>query len=83
MTEPIGMEEMRSVFGVTDSLEISREKIEVPLLKQGQGTLRRLSNGKLEITLPSGQDARQWMVEMEKKISDIASDLLGTANPGE
>lgn len=77
--KPIGMQEMGAVFEVTDALEISREKVEVPLLCDGDGSVRRLASGKLEITLPEDGDARAWMAGQHSRIEEVAGDLLGTA----
>jgi len=73
------MEEMGAVFELTDELEIWREKIEVPLLCEGDGNLRRLDNGKLEITLPETEDPRAWIQASRALIVEIAGDLLGSS----
>ena len=75
MPDPIGMPEMAAVFELTDHLGISREKVEVPLLRAGDGSFRRLGNGKLEITLPEAVDAAAWLAEFAGAIAEAADDL--------
>lgn len=50
--EVIGMDDMAAVFDVTDSLGIHRESVRVELSKEDPGSLERLDNGIVEITLP-------------------------------
>ena len=73
------MQEMSAVFELTDELEIWREKVEVPLLREGAGRIRRLASGKIEITLPENEDPRAWLQASRERIVEIAGDLLGSA----
>ena len=68
--EPIGMAEMNRVFDVVDDLEISRETIQVPLLPEGGGAVRRLASGKIEIVLPEG-DLEAWLPLLRRRLQEL------------
>lgn len=67
----IGMKEMNAIFGVTDRLGISREAIVVPLGPQSPGRVRRLPNGKFEITVDADQPIDAWLPTLEKALAAL------------
>lgn len=70
--EPIGMETMERIFEVVDDLEISREAIQVPLLPAGDGAVRELPNGRIEIVVPeAGLEA--WLPELRRRLGPLAA----------
>lgn len=69
---PIGMLEMNRVFEVVDGLELSRESIQVPLLPEGGGSVRRLDNGRFEIVLPADGDLDAWLPTLERRLRELA-----------
>lgn len=73
MTQPIGMHEMNLVFEVVDRLEISRERIQVPLLPAGLGSVRRLDNGRFEIVLPADQALDDWLPGLEAELRRLSA----------
>lgn len=66
----IGMHDIGVIFEITDALGIDRESISVPLGKEDPGTVRRLSEGGVEIVVPASVPIEEWaatlMSEMEK-----------------
>jgi hypothetical protein len=64
----IGMREMNAIFGVTDRLGVSREAIVVPLGPASPGRVRRLPNGKFEITVDADQPIETWAETLEKEL---------------
>ena len=60
MPVPIQQSDMEAVFAVTDELGIHREAVTVPLAKRGDGGVKSLGSGQLQITLPEAQDAAEW-----------------------
>ena len=46
--EAVGMAEITKIFAVTDAMGVHRESLVIPL-GPGQGRVRKLPNGKLEI----------------------------------
>ena len=55
---------MNQLFEVTDEIPLDREEITVPLEMQGDGNVRRLKNGRLEITLPDADDLSGFLAAL-------------------
>lgn len=62
---------MNQLFDVTDPLELSREAIQVPLLLEGDGKVRRLKNGKIEITLPDTDDLGPFLAGLPERLRTL------------
>ena len=62
---------MNQVFEVTDPLELSREAIQVPLLLEGTGTVRRLKNGRIEITLPDMDTLGPFLASLPERLRTL------------
>jgi hypothetical protein len=60
MLEAVGMAEINRIFAVTDALGIHREQLVIPL-GTGQGRVRKLPNGKLEITVDKETPLDDWL----------------------
>jgi len=56
------------ILGVTDSLGLSREWVEIPLSPESPGVVRRLTNGKLEIIVDAEQPFEDWLGSLPKHI---------------
>lgn len=59
------------ILGVTDSLGLDREWIEIPLSPESPGAVRRLTNGKLEIVVDAEQPFEDWLGSLPKHIQLI------------
>ena len=64
----IGMNDMGAIFEVTDRFGIDRESVSVPLEKEGDGRVERLSDGGLEITVPATIPIREWTSTLEAEL---------------
>ena len=53
----ITMEDMAAIFEVTDALGIHRESVRVELNKEDPGSIHRVADGMVEITLPVNESA--------------------------
>ena len=62
---------MHQVFEVTDPLELSREAIQVPLLLEGTGKVRRLKNGRIEITLPDTDNLGPFLASLPERLRTL------------
>jgi hypothetical protein len=60
MLEAVGMNEITRIFAVTDAMGIHREQLVIPL-GTGQGRVRRLPTGKLEITVDAETPFEEWL----------------------
>ena len=67
--ELISMEDMESIFEVTDSLGIHRESVRVELAKEDPGSIQKVADGMVEITLPVNESAevfcRKLRIDLE------------------
>ncbi|MGH7325869.1 MAG: hypothetical protein ACREJ9_14675 [Candidatus Rokuibacteriota bacterium] len=72
-TEPVldvvTMKEIDAIFGVTDALGIHRERLVIPLGPASPGRVRRLPNGKLEITVEAERPIEEWVKELPSLIA--------------
>ena len=59
---------MNRLFEVTDDIPIDREAITVPLEMQGDGDIRHLSNGKIEIVLPDVDDLTVFLAQLPARL---------------
>ena len=80
--ELIGMEDMEAIFEVTDALGIHRESVRVELAKEDPGSIQRVADGMVEITLPINESAevfcRKLRIDLEAmgfESSDSDSDF--------
>jgi len=62
---------MNQLFEVTDALELSREAIQVPLVLDGEGKVRRLKSGKVEITLPDTDDLGPFLSSLPERLRTL------------
>lgn len=62
---------MNQVFEVTDELMMSRELIEIPLGMEGEGSVRKLSNGRIEIHLPDPEKLTTFLASLEQRLSAL------------
>jgi hypothetical protein len=58
------MREIDAIFAVTDGLGLHREQLVIPLGPASPGRVRRLPNGKLEITVDAERPVEEWVKEL-------------------
>jgi hypothetical protein len=58
--DAVGMAEINRIFAVTDALGVHREALVIPL-GTGKGRVRKLPNGKLEITVDAETPLEEWL----------------------
>ena len=67
--ELISMDDMAAIFEVTDALGIHRESVRVELTKEDPGSIQRVADGMVEITLPVNESAevfcRKLRIDLE------------------
>ena len=72
MLEVVTMKEIDAIFAVTDQLEIHREMLVIPLGPASPGRVRRLPNGKLEITVDAERPIEEWVKELPRLIAEAS-----------
>ena len=69
----VSFKHITQILGVTDSLGLNREWVEIPLSPHSPGSVRRLTNGKLEIVVDADQPFEDWLQSLPKQIQ-LAQD---------
>jgi hypothetical protein len=67
--EVVTMKEIDAIFVVTDALGIHREMLMIPLGPATPGRVRRLPNGKLEITVDATRPIDDWVKDLPELIA--------------
>ena len=71
MLEVVTMKEIDAIFSVTDALGVHREKLVIPLGPATPGRVRKLANGKFEITVDAERPIEEWVKELPALISAV------------
>ena len=61
MLEVVSMKEIDAIFEITDALGVHRESLVIPLGPATPGKVRKLSSGKLEITVDAETPIEEWV----------------------
>jgi hypothetical protein len=69
MLDVVTMKEIDAIFVVTDALGIHRETLVIPLGPATPGRVRRLPNGKLEITVDATRPIDEWVKDLPALIA--------------
>ena len=72
MLEVVSMKEIDAIFAITDALGIHREQLVIPLGPASPGRVRRLLNGKYEITVEAERPLDEWLKELPALIAAAA-----------
>jgi len=67
--EVVTMKEIDAIFAVTDRLGLHRESLVIPLGPATPGRVRRLPNGKLEITVEAARPLDEWLADLPSLIN--------------
>jgi hypothetical protein len=71
MPQGVQLAQIERIFAILDRLDISREAVIIPLRPQGTGSVKRLTNGKLEIIVPADLPFDEWYASLEGAIKDV------------
>ena len=71
MLEVVTMKEIDAIFAVTDALGVHREKLVIPLGPASPGRVRKLPNGKFEITVDAERPIDAWVKELLALIAAV------------
>ena len=79
--ELITMEDMETIFEVTDALGIHRESVRVELTKEDPGSIQKVADGMVEITLPVNESAavvcKKLRIALEAMGYEPSDSVLG------
>ena len=69
--EIINMDDMNTIFAVTDKLGIHRESVSVDLTKEDPGIISQSSPGTIEITIPSTTSTEEFSKRLESELKTL------------
>ena len=72
----VSFKQISQILELTDSLGLNREWVEIPLSPEDSGTVRRLSNGKLEIIVAADQPFDEWLAALSETIRRVQDTTL-------
>ncbi len=79
--ELISMDDMATIFEVTDALGIHRESVRVELAKEDPGSIQKVADGMVEIMLPVNESAevfcRKLRIDREAMGFEPSDSVLG------
>ena len=79
--ELITMEDMAAIFEVTDALGLHRESVRVELSKEDPGSIQRVADGMVEITLPVNESVeifcKKLRIDLEAMGFEPTDSVLG------
>ncbi len=69
----VSFAQINRILELTDELELDREWIEIPLYASSPGTIRKLSNGKLEIVVDADAPFEEWLGTVREQLLKMAA----------
>ena len=76
MLQVVSFKQITQILELTDRLEISREWVEIPLSPASPGTVKKLSNGKLEIVVDADRPFDEWLNSLEVRVKSVMNAEL-------
>ncbi len=64
-------EQIIKILEITDSFNIHRESVIIPLKTEDQGSLKLLPDGKLRITCPTDRIFDRWLDEIREQLQTM------------
>ena len=65
----INMQDMETIFRVTDAMGIHRESVSVELTKEDPGAIGRDGRGKIEITIPASGTVAEFARKLRAELA--------------
>jgi len=69
--ETVTPEQVMKILELTDSLNLHREAVVIPLLRRNGGGIAVLSDQRLQITVPRDRAFDEWIVELRDKLANM------------
>lgn len=70
----VSFQQISQILELTDELDISREAVEIPLSPERPGTVRRLTNGKIEIVVDADLPFEEWLPTVRQTVQALMVD---------
>ncbi|GJL55779.1 MAG: hypothetical protein NPIRA02_29110 [Nitrospirales bacterium] len=69
--QAVSFQQITQILELTDSLNLSREWVEIPLSPESPGTVKKLPNGKLEVVVDADISFDEWFSTLKEKIQAV------------
>jgi hypothetical protein len=73
----LGPEHVMRILELTDSFNISRESVTIPLVTEEKGSITTLPDGHLRIVCPGDANFDAWMKELRDRFQKMDLSRLG------
>ncbi len=73
MSAAVTLTEIEKIFVVLERLGISREAVMIPLRPAAPGGVRRLANGKFEISVDADVPFSDWLLTLEQQLKSLTA----------
>ena len=70
----VSFQQISQILELTDQLDISREAVEIPLSPERPGTVRRLTNRKIEIVVDADLPFDEWLATVRPTVQSLMAD---------
>jgi len=70
-------EHVMRILEITDSLNISRESVTIPLVTEERGSITILPDERLRVICPRDVDFEAWMKELRGRLANVDLSRLG------
>jgi len=70
----VSFQQISQILELTDQLDISRETVEIPLSPERPGTVRRLTNGKIEIVVDADLPFDEWLSTVRQTVQSLMAE---------
>ncbi len=64
-------EQMLKILEVTDSLNLHRESVTIPLSTEGEGSVTILADRRVRIVVPSNKPFEDWLTELRAQLAKM------------
>jgi len=71
MVKSLRPEQIIKILEITDSFNIHRESVIIPLKTEDQGSLNLLPDGRLHIVCPTDEGFDRWLEEIRQKLQTM------------
>jgi len=74
-------DQVLKMLEVTDSFNIHREAIVIPLTTEERGSVNTLADGRLKITCPTRQPFDMWLNELRARLQEMDLSTIRSTMP--
>jgi hypothetical protein len=67
----IGNDELNKVLAMTDTLGLARERVQIPVIPHGPGSVDLLASGEVQIVLPADRPVEEWLPTLRTYLEKI------------